>query len=124
MLTNQKELYTWGSNEFGQLGIDAKHTKKQIEYYTFQVEEKEENVIGNNLSRGDVQSHISEEDDKKEFVTETAIKFESQEPKGQVQVAKLIQKNFLGLPTLITSIHGNIEAVACGAKNSFVIVKI
>ena len=44
LLTTDRELYSWGANDVGQLGINKKQTEKTIEYYTFQNEEKEESL--------------------------------------------------------------------------------
>jgi alpha-tubulin suppressor-like RCC1 family protein len=41
-MNEERELYAWGSNEKGQLGIDAKLTTKEIEFVSFKIDDSAE----------------------------------------------------------------------------------
>jgi len=38
-LTADRELYSWGSNEYGQIGINKKHSAKIVQFYSYQRED-------------------------------------------------------------------------------------
>ena len=77
----------------------------------------------------------SEEQNKEEEEAQAAAEAEKQKEKeqsiyskddkgGLVQVVKTCTKNFIGIPTKITSIIGKVEDIHCGDYNSFSIVEI
>jgi len=52
MLTSEGQLYTWGSNGRGQLGLSRKDTEKRVEWTSYQTEESGDAAADKNPSLG------------------------------------------------------------------------
>jgi hypothetical protein len=115
LMTNNKELYSWGSNEHSQLGIDKQKTSKVLEFSSLVYESITDEPVDTKGSEGG-----SNQDDG------TASNEESfkVEKKQIVTTQKKVQVNYQGVPVRISSIKGKIENIQCGDLNSFAIVKL
>ena len=131
-LTADRELYSWGSNEFGQIGISKKYSQKKIEFFTFQRDDivdakapKTQQVSPNGSddeNEEDVESILNKEQPMSSLYAQS--KLQEGEFKPMVQVVKTCTKNFMGVPVKLDSILGKVENIDCGDYNSFSIVKI
>ena len=128
VLTQDHKLYSWGSNEKGQLGIDQKDTLQKTEFVTYSVEDnstqdskkKDQDGQGGILVSGEKNSGESEEKGNK------GVNFamSPRDDKGLTKQTKIIDQYYMGVPTQIKSILGKIDDISCGDQNSFAIVKI
>lgn len=136
-LTADRELYTWGANDCGQLGINKRLSQKIIEFYSFQNEDKQtgnpvlrqmsyDSSKNNESNKQDGSEEIENEDnpEKKEQAPMNYKNRNDDEQKAMVQVLKTCNKNFIGVPSKLSSILGKVENIDCGDSNSFAIVKI
>ena len=60
-LTDSREVYVWGSNSKGQLGLNKQLTEKQIELVDFVYEEKEKSPIKHSETPVDLSPEQQEE---------------------------------------------------------------
>lgn len=136
-MTEDREVYSWGSNERGQLGVSKRSTEKTIEFSSYSYEdpnqddvkartkEQERGAATMNDQGSKNDSTFVGEDMEEEGTSKPAVNFASAfEHKGLVPQIKTVKKHYSGIPKKLSSIQGKIENIACGDWNSFAIVKI
>ena len=149
-LSQDHEVYAWGSNDHGQLGISKNLTERRTEFTVYQSEEefnqeKQEQTdkglfnefastssiqvggaqsIMSNGGRSLVENGSTLKTEEKKKPTVNFATVGGTESKGLVKQIKYVKQHYAGVPTKISSILGRIEDISCGDQNSFAIVKI
>ena len=143
LLTKEKELYAWGSNEQGQIGINKKQSQKTVEYFSTQKVEtgggqtnRTVTETGRSFAKEDRDEEKDEEGEGEEgehkeqpsgnlsFFAKLQENDDEKPGGGMSQIVKTCTKNFMGVPTKIASLIGKVESIHCGDYNSYSLVHI
>ena len=92
-MNEERELYAWGSNEKGQLGIDAKLTTKEIEFVSFKIDDSAEGGQTMVSKRKSGQNVVEDDESQKEKENEQ-IEDDMFVTNCFTQVVKKVTKNF------------------------------
>lgn len=116
-MSEDKEVFSWGSNANSQLGINKSLTHKVVEFSSFTYEmptNQPTNRSGDTQLDPDGAIKLEEDYDGDSII----------EKKKAITTTKKAICNYKGVPHKLTNIQGRIENVSCGDLNSFAIVKL
>jgi hypothetical protein len=143
-MTESREVYSWGSNERGQLGVSRKSTEKIIQFSGYTYEDATQDDMKSNPKDQDrsmspmdgradrdggknaSDSNFDGDDLDGDDGSKPGVNFqpESHEANVAAMQTKSVKKHYSGVPIKLHNIEGKIENIACGDQNSFAIVKI
>ena len=116
-MSEDKELFSWGSNHNSQLGIPKRDTIKVTEFSSFSYEDSIPLVSSRS---GETNLEVENAPPKDEdFGMDSQI-----EKKRALTTTKKATLNYHGTPHRLSSIQGRIENISCGDLTSYAVVKL